>query len=217
MTRTRQNGNSAANVTDAIHGVPPLDMLPADLVKVIEEIRDLHVRQRDALTAVNELQDDASVEAAKAEDRAEHGRQIRAGKKGVIVQDAQQKLAKAIAAAQHELDGLNAAVEGAYIEFRALREKAYEDPALAAKARKSASAALAALDAFHAAYGQYDAQDMLRAWYYGHRYQPVKPFPLQELVTLSRNGDRPDRLQVDLDDLVKNLKAEIIDPRDLEA
>ncbi|QHK18816.1 hypothetical protein GU243_02410 [Pseudarthrobacter psychrotolerans] len=130
---------------------------------------------------------------------------------------AQQQLATDTAAAQHELDGLNAAVEAATTEFREKREKAYEDPALSAKARKSATAALAALDAFHAAYTDYDQLDQLRAWLYGYGFQPVAPFPLQELVTLSRNGDRPDRLTVDLDDLVTNLKAQIIDPRDLEA
>ncbi|QHK18817.1 hypothetical protein GU243_02415 [Pseudarthrobacter psychrotolerans] len=38
MTRTRRTNS---NPTDAYHGVPPLDQLPADLVKVIQEVRDL--------------------------------------------------------------------------------------------------------------------------------------------------------------------------------
>ena len=214
MTRTRRINS---NPTSAVYGTPPLDMLPADLVKVINEVRDLTARQRTAHETLTGLQDGVTIEAAKVADRAEHGRQIRAGKVGVTVVDAQQKLAMDTAAAQHELDGLNAAVEAASTEFRELRDKAHDDPALGAKARKSAAAALKALTDFHAAYTEYNQLDKLRAWLYGYGFTDVAPFPLQELVSLSRNGDRPDRLTVDLTDLITNLKAEIIDPRDLEA
>lgn len=214
MTRNRQLDMNNYE-TAAIQGVPPLEMLPPELAKVTQEVRDLTARQRDALAKVNDLQDGANVEAARAVDKAEHARQIRAGKKGVVVQDAQQQLAQDIASAQHELDGVNAAIEAAYVEFWELRNKADEDPTASATARKLAKATQTALDAFLAAYQAYDSHDMIRAWYHRHNYTPIKPFPLVELVTSSRNGDRSDRIAVDINDLVTNLKKELFNDSDI--
>jgi hypothetical protein len=215
MTRNRQLDSVGDINSAAIQGVPPLELLPQPLAKVITEIRELGIRQREALTAVNDLKDDASVEAAKAADRAEHARQIRAGKRGVVVQDAQRKLAQDMATAEHELDGVNAAIAAAYVEFWELRDKAHEDPTAAATARKLAKAVQTALDAFQKAYVEYDSHDMIRSWHKRHSYQPIKPFPLIELVTASRNGDRADRIGVDINDLVTNLKQEILNDSDI--
>lgn len=215
MTRTRNNNGYNNPDYAAIVGVPPLDKLPTELAKVIEEIRALTDQQRDALTTLTGLQDPATIEAAQAHDRAEHGRQIRAGKRGVIVQDEQDKLAQLTAAAQHDLDGINAAIAAAYKEFWEHRNKADDNPDNAAKAKKLAKTVQTTLDAFLKAYTEYDQHDMLRAWYHNHTYQPVKPFPLIELVASSRNGSTPEYIGVDINDLVTNLKKEIINDSDI--
>ncbi|WP_427129329.1 hypothetical protein [Pseudarthrobacter sp. S9] len=215
MTRTRPNSAPSDIAYAAIHDVPPLELLPPALAKIITEIRGLTGRQRDAHNKVNDLETVERAEAAKAADLIEYGKQVRAGKKGVIVQDAQRQLAQDITTARHELDGLNAAITQAYAEFWTLRDEADADPAAAQKARELAKAVRATLDAFQAAYQAYDAHDTIRAWYHRHQYQPISGFVLTELVTASRNGDRPHLIRVDVTDLVTNLKQELFNDTDI--
>jgi hypothetical protein len=215
MTRYRQNNPAGDPAAAALSGVPPLELLPADLAKIIEEIRALYARQREALAAVDALNDDAAIEAARTEDLAEHARQIRAGKRGVVCEDAQRKLAQDIAIAKHELEGVDAAFAAANADLRKLRDKAAEDPKAADRARKLAKTVQSTLDNFQAAYAEYDADDMVQAWLRGHAFQPIKPFPLMDLVSASRNGDRASMIGVDINDLVANLKKEILSDSDI--
>ncbi|MDI3194807.1 hypothetical protein QK290_10600 [Pseudarthrobacter sp. AL07] len=214
MTRTRPNSAPSDVTYAAIHDVPPLELLPPALAKVITEIRGLSGRQRDAVNKVNEFTSDEHAAAAKAADLAEHGKQVRAGKKGVVVQDAQRQLAQDIATAQHELDGINAAITQAYAEFWTLRDEADADPSAAGQARKLAKVTRDALDAFQKAYAEYNEFDMIRGWYHRNQYQPIPGFVLTELVTASRNGDRPHLIRVDINDLVTNLKQELFNDDD---
>lgn len=214
MTRARHNSNTAYNQAAITH-VPPLNLMPPALAKLTEEIRSLTTQQHEAITKVSELQHPDRMEAAKVADRAEHGRRVRAGAKGVTVKDAQEQLAQETTAAQNDLEGINAAITGAYDEFHTLRGECHDDPAPAAKARKLAQAAHAALDAFLKAYTEYDQHDMLRGWYYGHSYQPVRPPLVIDLITATRNGSEPHMTGVDINDLIANLKKELFNESDI--